>query len=148
MVEQKLLHEYIDIYWKTFKNIDQLIGVPMIEYKISFEQFMIMCDLGEGKKLGVSEIARSRKVTRAAISRQIKTLLGLDYIIQERDSVDRRIQYLRLTEKGEEITELLNEKVSDRFYGWVDLLGQDDAHELLRIMRKVSDLIIAKETKE
>lgn len=142
MSDPGLLEDYIQLYFTTFKNIDALIGEPMAAQGISFEQFIILRDLDLGHELAVSEIARRRKVTRAAISRQIRTLLAQGLITQKKDPHDQRILLLQLTAKGQEITTDLNEKISQRFAGWVEAIGADDARELYRIMDKVGRLIM------
>ena len=144
MSETDLLEAYIEVYFQAFKYLGELIAEPMKADGISFEQFQIMRDLAAGQQLGLSEIAKKRGVTRAAISRQIKTLLEKGAIVQERDEVDRRRLYLRLTPHGEEVTNRLNKVIHRRFYDWVATLGEEDAEELLRIMRRVGTTIIAK----
>ncbi|WP_461212913.1 MarR family winged helix-turn-helix transcriptional regulator [Lacticaseibacillus sp. GG6-2] len=143
MAEPELLEAYIEVYFQAFKYVGELISEPMKADGISFEQFLIMRDLAAGHQLGLSEIAKKRGVTRAAISRQIKTLLDKDTIVQERDEADRRRLYLRLTPHGEEVTARVNKVISKRFNDWVDALGEHDAMELLRIMRRVGNTIIA-----
>ncbi|WP_125703042.1 MarR family winged helix-turn-helix transcriptional regulator [Lacticaseibacillus daqingensis] len=142
MADNELLDNYIDVYMTSFKYIGDLVSAPMKQYQLSFEQFLIMRDLLAGRTLSISDVAKHRGVTRAAISRQIKTLLEHDYIVQDRDATDRRRLYLRLTPRGEEVTNALNTAIHERFYRWVDVIGQPDAGELLRIMRRVSNEII------
>ncbi|MCI1985803.1 MAG: MarR family transcriptional regulator [Lactobacillus sp.] len=145
MANTDLLEAYIEVYFRAFKYVGDLISEPMKADGISFEQFLIMRDLAAGHQLSLSEIAQRRGVTRAAISRQIKTLLEKETIVQERDADDRRRLYLRLTPHGEEVTTRVNKVIHKRFYDWVEALGEDDAKELLRIMRKVGATIIAKD---
>lgn len=141
-MEEKLLNDYIQMYWETFKYLDDLIAQPMKVYQVSFEQYLIMRDLGTGKDLEVSEIARERNVSRAAISRQLKTLLAKGFVMQDRNIKDRRRFPLRLTEKGEEVTEKLNVEIAQRFSLWTTRLGKKDAEELLRIMQRIRTEII------
>lgn len=137
-----MLNEYIEVYFTAFKNVGDLVSEPMHQYHLSFEQFLIMRDVAAGHKVALSAIAEQRRVSRAAISRQIKTLLDRDYLVQERDTDDRRRQFLHLTPTGEQVTAKLNVAISERFGEWVDVLGEADARELLRIMRRVGESII------
>lgn len=145
MAQRELLNEYIDVYLTAFKYVGDLVSAPTKQYNLSFEQFLIMRDIDAGHQLQLSEIAKRRGVTRAAISRQIKTLLELQYIHQERDANDRRRLYLRLTEKGSEVTHELNDAIQKRFDSWVDIMGEADVRELLRIMQRVGTKIIAQD---
>lgn len=145
MADTDLLEDYIEVYFKAFKYVGDLISEPMKADGISFEQFLIMRDLAAGEDVSLSEVARSRGVTRAAISRQIKTLLEKGMITQERDAADRRRMFLDLTPQGQEVTTRVNKVIHQRFNSWVKTMGEADAHELLRIMRRVGTNIIAKD---
>ncbi|WP_071130170.1 MarR family winged helix-turn-helix transcriptional regulator [Enterococcus timonensis] len=140
-----LLEDYIDVYMSGFKYISDLVSEPTKEFNLSFEQFLIMRDVADGKQVAMSDVATKRGVTKAAISRQIRVMLDNDYIKQERDEVDRRRQYLKLTPKGQKVAETIEKAMTQRFYGWVDLFGEDDTKELLRLMRRVSLEIIGKD---
>lgn len=145
MADGDLLDAYIDVYFTAFKYIGDLISAPMKADKLSFEQFMIMRDLDAGHELNLSAIARKRRVTNAAVSRQLKQLLERGVITQERDATDHRRYHLRLTNHGAIVTHRLNTTIHKRFYGWVEILGEADTRELLRIMGRVGEHIIAKE---
>lgn len=142
MAERDMLDDYIDVYLSGFKYISELVSVPTMTYHLSFEQFLIMRDVESGQRLSLSEVAKHRGVTRAAISRQLKTLLEEGYIVQTPDPKDRRRQYLDLTPQGRKVTMAINEAISQRFYGWVKIIGEQDTKELLRIMRRVSEEVI------
>ena len=142
MATADLLNEYIEVYFTAFKNVGDLVSEPMHQYHLSFEQFLIMRDVAAGHKVALSAIAEQRRVSRAAISRQIKSLLDRDYLVQERDTDDRRRQFLHLTPTGEQVTAKLNVAISERFGEWVAVLGEAAARELLRIMRRVGESII------
>ena len=55
--------------------------------------------LGEGKMM--SEIARVQKVTVGSLTTSMNSLVKKGYVIRERSEEDRRVVYIRLTEKGE-----------------------------------------------
>ncbi|MFD1466443.1 MarR family winged helix-turn-helix transcriptional regulator [Lapidilactobacillus mulanensis] len=140
-----LLEDYIDVYMSGFKYISDLVSEPTKKFNLSFEQFLIMRDIADGQQVAMSDVALKRGVTKAAISRQIRVMLEHDYIAQERDAVDRRRQYLRLTTKGQEVTQAIEQAIRERFDYWIDLFGKDDAQELLRLMRRVSTEILGKD---
>jgi DNA-binding MarR family transcriptional regulator len=88
----------------------------------------------------LARIADNRGVTRSAISRQIKVLLNLDYIYQQRDDKDHRRQYLHLTPRGRQIEEIVTQKASDRFTSWVNIFGQEKAESLLDFIKEFSEV--------
>ncbi|WP_125704935.1 MarR family winged helix-turn-helix transcriptional regulator [Lacticaseibacillus daqingensis] len=142
MSDPQLLQDYLRMYWQTFKRLDELIAEPMKADGLSFEQFLIMRDLEAGHELAVSEIAQHRGVTRAAISRQIRALITRGMVIQLRQANDRRRLPLALTPAGTAVTVRLNARIEQRFAKWVDLLGEADARELLRLMERVGEKIV------
>ncbi|QGG60188.1 MarR family winged helix-turn-helix transcriptional regulator [Loigolactobacillus bifermentans] len=139
-----LLEKYINVYMSVFKYIGDLVSEPTKRYKLSFEQFLIMRDVENSEQVGMSDIAAKRGVTRAAISRQIKVMLDHHYLVQERDPIDRRRLYLRLTPEGKQVTTKINQAIRKVFEGWVDMLGSDKANDLLSIMEEVGEKIIRK----
>lgn len=52
-----------------------------------------------GRKM--SEIARDQKVTVGSLTTSMNSLVKKNYVIRERSEEDRRVVYIRLTEKGE-----------------------------------------------
>lgn len=54
---------------------------------------------GPGRKM--SEIAHAQKVTVGSLTTSMNSLVKKNYVIRERSEEDRRVVYIRLTEKGE-----------------------------------------------
>lgn len=140
MKVQQLLDEYIDVYIKSLKYLDSFVSEPATAYNLSFEQYLILHDIAEKNNVTLARIADNRGVTRSAISRQIKVLLNLDYIYQQRDDKDHRRQYLHLTPRGRQIEEIVTQKASDRFTNWVDIFGQEKAESLLDFIKEFSEV--------
>lgn len=139
MKQAQLLDEYIDVYMKSLKYLDSFVSEPAMKYSLSFEQYLIMHDIAQQSHVTLARIADRRGVTRSAISRQIKVLLKLDYIYQQRDEKDHRRQFLHLTPRGREIEEILAKAAEDRFNGWIKIFGEDRAMDLLQFIRQFSE---------
>ncbi|WP_419155217.1 MarR family winged helix-turn-helix transcriptional regulator [Weissella minor] len=140
----ELLNEYIDAYLSTLKYLDEVISEPADEYGLSFEQYLIMHNIAQKDGLTLSDIVDDRKVTRAAVSRQIKTLLKRDYVYQEPDEDDRRRMLLHLTETGIEIEKIVTGRVENRFEGWVEVFGSVKAREILDFIKMFDDKVVSK----
>lgn len=139
MKQAQLLDEYIDVYMKSLKYLDSFVSEPAMKYSLSFEQYLIMHDIAQQSHVTLARIADRRGVTRSAISRQIKVLLKLDYIYQQRDEKDHRRQFLHLTPRGRQIEEILAKAAEDRFNGWIKIFGEDRAMDLLQFIRQFSE---------
>ncbi|MBM7616663.1 DNA-binding MarR family transcriptional regulator [Weissella uvarum] len=83
-------------------------------------------------------------MTRAAISRQIKTLLQRQYVYQEPDHGDRRRMLLHLTERGMEIEAIVTERVQLRFDGWVEVFGEVKAREILTFIQAFDAKVVSR----
>ncbi|WP_412988931.1 transcriptional regulator, SarA/Rot family [Pediococcus siamensis] len=70
------------------------------EYSISFEQYRIMAFILslEEQETTVSAVGQHFESSSPAISRKIRVLFNLHYIVDHADSRDRRVHWLRLTE--------------------------------------------------
>lgn len=74
------------------------------EFNVSIEQSQAVLLLDNNKSLTLSEITEKQGVNKAAISRRVKKLIKLEIIQWEKQnaSVDQRLKYVRLTDKGRE----------------------------------------------
>lgn len=147
MNRSQLLDAYIDVYIKSLKYLDSFVSEPATKYNLSFEQYLILHDIAQQDNVTLAGIADRRGVTRSAISRQIKVLLKLDYIYQQRDEADHRRQYLHLTPRGRQIESVLAKTANDRFDGWVDIFGEKRAIDLLQFIREFSEAAKLENTK-
>lgn len=142
MTNEQLLMAFIDTYFTTLKNINDLISKPMSEYQLSFEQYQILYDVANADKITLMDIVNRRGVTKPAIARQIKILRSYGFLRQEIDESDRRRHFLYLTPTGKEIEKKLTKSAAQQFSSWVHVLGNDKAEQLLALLNEVGDKII------
>lgn len=145
--DSQLLDEYIELYMSSIKYVEDLVSEPTKAYHLSFEQYLIMKEIAEDSSVSLIDIARKRRVTRGAISRQIRVLLKLDYITQEIDPNDRRRLILNLTPNGIATVHEINPKIHQRFASWVETFGIDNSKQMLALMNEFRHKIMAKEVK-
>jgi len=86
------------------------------------------------------DIASKRQVTRSAISRQIKVLLKQGYLRQQPDENDRRRLYLIATDAGKRAERVIRQRINQRFQGWVDVYGNERAHDILEFIQDFSQV--------
>ncbi|WP_203631085.1 MarR family winged helix-turn-helix transcriptional regulator [Lentilactobacillus fungorum] len=132
---QQLLKEAIDVYLSSLKYLDNFVSEPATKYGLSFEQYLILHTIAEREHVSLMDIASERKVTRSAISRQIKVLLQHDYIFQKPAESDRRRLYLHLTPSGEKAEKKVNDLITKRFDNWISRYGEDKVREILAFIK-------------
>lgn len=133
--EQSLLDAFIDVYMSSLKYLDEFVSEPAKEFHLSFEQYLILREITRNHDVTLMDIASKRQVTRSAISRQIKVLLKQGYLRQQPDENDRRRLYLIATDAGKRAERVIRQRINQRFQGWVDVYGNERAHEILTFIQ-------------
>ena len=97
-------HETInDILVHLFNEIWELEEDAIItdEYKdISNNDMHIIEAVGLGDDSTMSVVAKKLGITAGSLTTSVNSLVNKKYIIRERSETDRRVVYMRLTEKG------------------------------------------------
>ena len=138
--EQSLLDAFIDVYMSSLKYLDEVVSEPAKEFHLSFEQYLILREITRNHDVTLMDIASKRQVTRSAISRQIKVLLKQGYLRQQPDENDRRRLYLIATDAGKRAERVIRQRINQRFQGWVDVYGNERAHDILTFIQDFSQV--------
>lgn len=97
-------HETInDILVHLFHEIWELEEDAIItdEYKdISNNDMHIIEAIGLGDDSTMSVVAKKLGITAGSLTTSVNSLVNKKYVIRERSETDRRVVYIRLTEKG------------------------------------------------
>lgn len=143
MVEDdQLLDQAVDVYVTGLKGLESFISEPSAKYSLSFEQYLILRSITKQPGIKLMDIASQRKVTRSAVSRQLKVLLVNDYVVQKRDPADRRRQALVVTPAGEKVEKQITANVRQRFRKWVQVYGSKRGKMLLDLLAEFNKLIL------
>ncbi|MCU7547642.1 winged helix DNA-binding protein [Chitinophagaceae bacterium LB-8] len=73
-----------------------------------------------------NELARKARVTKQAMSKVIKELIELDFVVTETDSHDKRSSIIHLTEKGKKLVIDARQKVCELDKEYEELLGKEE----------------------
>ena len=94
------------------KKLEHSVGLTV-------PQILILQTVGEAGSLGVSEIARRISLSQATVTSVIDRLVRKELVTRDRNTSDRRVVSIALTEKGAEQLEdapgLLQEEFVTRF---------------------------------
>ena len=86
----------------------------------------------------ISDISRFMRVTPPTVTPIVGRMEKQGYINRVTSKQDRRVANLFLTPKGKEALDECNEKRSEQFSNLIEILGEDDTKELIRILKKMS----------
>lgn len=140
--DEYLLDQAIDVYLSGLKGLETFISEPSAEFALSFEQYLILRSIKKQPGIKLMDIARQRKVTRSAVSRQLKVLLENGYVIQRRDPADRRRQALMVTPAGKTVEQRITANVKKRFKKWVAIYGSERGQMLLDLLADFNKQIL------
>ncbi|MDE3281777.1 MarR family winged helix-turn-helix transcriptional regulator [Lacticaseibacillus parahuelsenbergensis] len=142
MTDKPLLEAYVDAYFSTFKNINELISEPMAQYHLSFEQYRILSDIANDPTISLTAIVAKRGVTKPAVARQIRVLRNLNYVTQSKFEADRRRNTLQLTPLGKRVEAAITKEASERFNEWVNALGVRKAKQFVKLLNEIGAKVI------
>ncbi|UVI30765.1 MarR family winged helix-turn-helix transcriptional regulator [Paenibacillus spongiae] len=116
-----------------------------VEDQLSMTQFRMLYLL---KVAGLSkphELAESLGVTPGAITGIVDKMIQKGYIVRHRDSEDRRVVRLAITEAGEQYIEILIEKRKQVISNFFNRLPEEDVEHLRRILTTLLEQVHDKE---
>ncbi|CUS25534.1 MarR family transcriptional regulator [Paucilactobacillus oligofermentans DSM 15707 = LMG 22743] len=144
--EKKYFDAFIKSYLFSLKYLQDFISAPASDYKISFDQYLILHEIKEATgDLTLMEIASRHRVSRSAISRQISSLMDRGFVIQKIDSNDRRRKILQLTAEGNNVEGKLLEAGLERAHDWLKIFGANKLSDVLKFIDDFSTEVISKE---
>ncbi len=109
-------------------------------------EFFILCGISvmlEGRDEGITlgELIKETDMSMSAASKKI-TILEKKGLIERRTSgTDRRNVYIKLTEKGKEISDRERALKSQWVEKVIERMGIDDTRQMLDLMNKMFDII-------
>lgn len=140
-----LLNQAIDIYLSALKGLERFVSQPAAQYSLSFEQYLILQEIVVKPGIKLMDIAYQRRVTRSAVSRQLRVLLNNNYVRQEQDQTDHRKVALVPTAAGQQVAVNIRNRIHQRFNRWVNIYGETRGRKLLRLLAEFNQQVIQPE---
>jgi DNA-binding MarR family transcriptional regulator len=108
----------------------------------SAEKHMLfkVAKLKNGQPVTPSELASKMNVSMAAITHHINSLEKQNLITRLHNYDDRRMVAIALSQKGSEEVKNLQREFKSKIKILTDYLGEDDVRDLIRVIKKISDL--------
>jgi len=103
---------------------------------LSSGHFSFLVEIIHHQKLTQNELSRKLMVDTALTSRNIKKLVSLGYVRKEDDPSDRRLNYIVLTDRGQEISQEIL-KLNEEWYGIVSKgIPSEEVHIVLNQLKR------------
>nr|WP_159462234.1 MarR family transcriptional regulator [Halobacillus sp. Marseille-P3879] len=107
------------------------------EFGLSWTSFSLLYDLWIWKSIETKKLAKSAGVTKATISNITKTMERRELCFRKRDNRDRRITYVKITDKGKKVMEKLYPHFHKSEVDIVSTLTLDEQRNISKLLRKV-----------
>lgn len=149
-MEPDLSKEFLEVMGKIQKINYQFR--PSL--KIPHGEFIMLCAINQMvndkersgySELGVkvSELSHVMEASRPATSKMLNSIEDKQYILRIADKIDRRVVYIQLTEKGDQILVEHSKEMKKFILEIVAKIGEKDTLELIRIFNKLYDILAA-----
>lgn len=134
MNQSERLSSSMDNIRKMMQRHQPIMAIPKSE-------FMVLKFIADESEIKVSDISAKLHISNAAVSQVLSSLETKELIERKMSSIDRRIIFVTLTNKGlgviKESKMIMNKFMSKV----VSSLGEHDSEELIRIINKLEKLL-------
>lgn len=110
-----------------------------MKMKITMPQVMILHILGKEKQMKMSDLAKTVGVTTAAVTGMSDRLVRDGYVKRVRDADDRRIVFMRLSQKGAKAAKDMMSERRKMTMQMFSKVSQSDRDEYLRILKRIGE---------
>ncbi|MGL5652030.1 MAG: MarR family winged helix-turn-helix transcriptional regulator [Paraclostridium sp.] len=106
---------------------------------ITFEQFTILTMLWDNENLCQYNLAQLTNRDQASTSRLINTLIKNELIIRQCCPSDKRINRIKLTEKGELLKEPVESIARECFEESIDGISKEEIEQGIKFLTKIAE---------
>ncbi len=126
--------------FETFDSINVELLFEKLKFSLKGENLILAVLNNAGGECSLGMICKNFGFTAARLSAIVKSLEAKGYVERHQNELDRRKSTISLTSKGAmQFLHYRQQAIGNALF-IVDQLGEEDVFELLRIIRKISDI--------
>lgn len=130
---------------ETFGNMDKRNLLSKRKFLLRGEDlFLVVLDEAGGMSTP-SKLSEYTDFTPARLSAIIKSLENKGNIIRQQDELDKRCSIIEITEKGAAQSAALKNSAVKNSLEIIEKLGEADAEEFLRLLKRLFDIMVNEE---
>lgn len=135
---------YEELFFSLKKVHEQTIALMHLkddEELLTRGQMFLLFRINQTEKLKTTDISQFFGITPGAATAIADKLEQLEFIQRHRAENDRRVVYIKLTEKGTELVAKKKEEFKNRF---TDLLGdfpKEEVHQTVQALNKIAQAL-------
>ena len=137
-MEYKILGKYLsDLNRDFIKHSESKLS----EFRLTFNMWRCMMIIEHNENCNLKDIAESLNVDNAIITRNIKKLEALNYIIKVKKPKDNRFFDLCLTDKGISTLQLINKYQDEWYEKVIKNFSEEEYDTLINLFKKLCNNI-------
>ena len=123
------------------RDFIKYLELKLSEYGLTLNMWRCMMIIESNKNCNLKDIAKSLNVDNAIITRNIKKLEDLNYIIKIKKLNDNRFFDLCLTEKGKSALDLINKYQAQWYEKVMENFTEEESDILINLLKKLCNNI-------
>jgi MarR family transcriptional regulator, organic hydroperoxide resistance regulator len=138
-----LIARYAQVYMFATRKISSML-TEVVGKDLTIEQYYVVRYLKHHGPCASSEMADICGVNRSATTAMIDRLDTKGYVNRTRHRDDRRMVYLELTEAGEQIYQVVEEKIRQFVESYLQRLDEGDLESFVKVYEQIASFIAEK----
>lgn len=127
------------IVFKAYHSLERNVKKSLLGTEINVNEFAAMEALYEKGALSTQELIDTVLIPNSSMTYVLEILYKKDYIGRKKKESDRRVQVIKLTEKGQNVFE----DIYERHFGYMrsifDVLDANEEKELQELLKKLGN---------
>ncbi len=132
--------EFVNTLDSSFKKIQAQAGSSSGVSQLTISQFQYIDAIYELEKPTITEVANKLLIAKASVSTGINKLIKQDYVTKTQSYQDKRIFYLSLTARGEQLINAKYQALKEYGDFISAALNDDETRQLEAILTKLVKL--------
>lgn len=147
-MEKRYLKELIDRFESSTFTVNRIMNACIRELmpeNLTADQHSILRYIRERGLCTSSELADFFFVGKSSITAIVKRLADKNLIERILDERDRRVIYLKLTTEGEELVEMMQEKIAELLATFINHFDEQESYAFITTYEKLARILIEEE---
>ncbi|MFO1445222.1 MarR family transcriptional regulator [Bacillus sp. Bva_UNVM-123] len=138
---QDLIDRYVAVSFSVHRKVEALVRAQISE-DLTNDQYYTLRYIREAGSCTSSELAEEFEVQKSAITAIINRMWEKGLILRTRDEKDRRVVYLTLTDKGNELYLQTQEPIYKIVESFIGKFEQTEINQFMDTFEKLNQIVM------
>jgi MarR family transcriptional regulator, organic hydroperoxide resistance regulator len=144
VLERFELEKYINRLQGSFYSTMRTLGPELSEHLeegLTGDQFFVLRILQNKGRVSSSDLAEEFQVKPSAITAMVERMYKNEFVTRERDEKDRRVVYIKITKKGENVLQKSHKKRNEIIEKYMSQLEPEELEGMVNAFEKLAQII-------